>query len=74
MFDFPFKTYPKLSMGFGPGIASDHISFSKTFVGIKDNTSTIHFTNQADTNHFKKTKLPLFTWRPRLNFAILLTR
>lgn len=57
MFDFPFKTNPKLSMAFGPGIASDHILFSKTQVGIKDNTPTIHFTNQSDTNHFKKTKL-----------------
>ena len=57
MFDFPFKTNPKLSMAFGPGIASDHILFSKTFVGIKDNTPSIRFTNQADTNHFKKTKL-----------------
>jgi hypothetical protein len=57
MFDFPFKTNPKLSMAFGPGIASDHILFSKTYVGIKDNTSSIRFTNQADTNHFKKTKL-----------------
>lgn len=57
MFDFPFKTNPKLSMAFGPGIASDHILFSKTHVGIKDNTPAIYFTNQSDTNHFKKTKL-----------------
>jgi hypothetical protein len=57
MFDFPFKTNPKLSMAFGPGIATDHMLFAKTYVGIKDNTSSIHFTNQADTNHFKKTKL-----------------
>jgi hypothetical protein len=34
MFDFPFKTNPKLSMAFGPGISSDHIIFSKTYVGI----------------------------------------
>lgn len=57
MFDFPFKTNPKLSMAFGPGIASDHILFTKTLVGIKDNTPTFRFTNQSDTNHFKKTKL-----------------
>jgi hypothetical protein len=57
MFDFPFKTNPHLSMAFGPGIATDHILFNKTFVGIKDPTSTLHFTNQSDTNHFKKTKL-----------------
>ncbi|MEO7984394.1 MAG: outer membrane beta-barrel protein [Bacteroidota bacterium] len=57
MFDFPFKTNPKLSMAFGPGISSDHILFSKTHVGIKDNTPTIAFNNISDTNHFKKTKL-----------------
>ena len=57
MYDFPFKTNPKLSMAFGPGIGSDHITFSKTYVGIKDATPTLYFTNQQDTNHFKKTKL-----------------
>ena len=57
MFDYPFKTNPKLSMAFGPGIATDHILFSKTYVGIKDNTPSIHFTNESDTTHFKKTKL-----------------
>jgi hypothetical protein len=57
MFDFPFKTNPKLSMAFGPGIASDHIIFSKTHVGIRDNTPTLYFTNKSDTDHFRKTKL-----------------
>ena len=57
MFDFPFKTNPKLSMAFGPGISSDHILFDKTYVGIKDPTQTLRFTDQSDTNHFKKTKL-----------------
>lgn len=57
MFDFPFKTNPQLSMAFGPGISSDHIKFKKTYVGIKENTSTLQFRNQADTNHFKKNKL-----------------
>lgn len=57
MFDFPFKNNPKLSMAFGPGIASDHITFSNTHVGIKDLTPSIYFTNNSDTNHFKKTKL-----------------
>lgn len=57
MFDFPFKTNPKLSMAFGPGIASDHIKFDKTFVGIKENTTTLQFRDQSDTNHFAKTKL-----------------
>lgn len=57
MFDFPFKTNPKLSMAFGPGIASDHINFKKYYVGIKDQTDVFQFINQGDTNHFKKTKL-----------------
>lgn len=57
MFDFPFKTNPKLSMAFGPGIASDHIIFSKTKVGIKETSTLLGFTNVSDTNHFKKTKL-----------------
>ena len=57
MFDFPFKNNPNLSMAFGPGIASDHILFSETKVGIKDNVSELYFTDQSDTNHFKKTKL-----------------
>jgi len=57
MFDFPFKTNPKLSMAFGPGISSDHIQFKKTYVGIKDITEKLQFTDQSDTNHFKKTKL-----------------
>lgn len=57
MFDFPFKTNPKLSMAFGPGIASDHIIFSKTKVGIKETSTLLGFDNVSDTNHFKKTKL-----------------
>lgn len=57
MLDYPFKSNPKLSMAFGPGIATDHILFSNTYVGIKDNTASIYFTDQSDTNHFKKTKL-----------------
>lgn len=57
MFDFPFKTNPKLSMAFGPGIGSDHIIFKKTFVGIKELSPTFQFRDQSDTFHFKKTKL-----------------
>lgn len=57
MVDYPFKTNPKLSIGVGIGVGSDHITFSKTYVGIKDLTSTIRFTDQSDTTHFKKTKL-----------------
>jgi Outer membrane protein beta-barrel domain len=57
MFDYPFKTNPKLSIALGAGIGSDHITFTKTLVGIKDITTIFHFTDQSDTNHFKKTTL-----------------
>jgi hypothetical protein len=57
LFDFPFKTNPKLSMAAGIGIASDHILFSQTHVGIKDLVPSLYFTNVSDTNHYKKTKL-----------------
>lgn len=57
MMDYPFKSNPHLSMAFGPGIASDHILFSKTKVGIKESKPAMYFTNVADTNNFKKTKL-----------------
>lgn len=57
MFDFPFKSNPKLSIGIGAGVASDKIKFEKTFVGIKENSPTLQFRNQADTNHFKKNRL-----------------
>jgi hypothetical protein len=57
MFDFPFKTNPKLSMAFGPGISSDNIIFKETFVGIKESSALFQFNDRSDTNHFKKTKL-----------------
>ena len=57
MFDFPFKTNPKLSIGLGAGVSTDQIKFSKTYIGIKETTSTLRFINQSDTTHFKRTKL-----------------
>lgn len=57
MLDFPFKTDPHWSVAIGPGIATDNIFFSKTYVGLKDATTTVRFQNLADTSHFKKYKL-----------------
>lgn len=57
MMDYPFKTNPKISIGVGAGIGSDHILFSKTDIGINKNNSQILFTNVSDTNNYKKTKL-----------------
>ncbi len=57
LFDFPFKTSPKLSAGIGVGVGSDRMKFEKTYVGIKDNTSTLYFNNQSSGNHYAKNKL-----------------
>ncbi|MBL7743475.1 MAG: outer membrane beta-barrel protein [Chitinophagaceae bacterium] len=57
MFDFPFKTNPKLSMAFGPGISTDNIIFKEHFVGIRENSSVFQISDRSDTNHFRKTKL-----------------
>jgi len=68
MFDFPFKTNPKLSIAIGPGIGSDHILFDETYVAIKDISTTLRFENQSDTNHFKKTKLNTTYFEAPLEF------
>ena len=57
MMDFPFKTNPHWSVALGPGISSENMFFDKTYVGIKDNTATLQFTDISDTTHFKKYKL-----------------
>jgi hypothetical protein len=57
MMDYPFKTNPHLSTAIGLGIATDNMFFKKTYVGIKDQTSTLRFQDVSDTSHFKKYKL-----------------
>jgi len=57
LFDFPFKSNPKISVGIGAGVGTDNIFFDKTYVGIKDITPTLQFHDQSDTTHFKKNKL-----------------
>lgn len=57
LFDFPFKTNPHFSVAIGPGIGSNHVYFDKTYVGIKDQTTVLNFTDRSDTTHYKKTKL-----------------
>jgi len=57
MMDFPFKNNPKLSVGIGAGLGSDHLMFSKINIGLKEGGDELPFTNVRDTNHFKKTKL-----------------
>ena len=57
LFDFPFKSNPKISVAIGAGVGTDNIFFDKTYVGIKDITPTLQFHDQSDTTHFKKNKL-----------------
>ncbi len=57
MFDFPFKTDPRFSVGIGAGVGTGNIYFDKMNVEVAGSTSTLRFRNLADTNHFKKYKL-----------------
>lgn len=57
MFDFPFKTNPKLSTALGAGVATDNIFFDKMSVDITGTAEDLRFRNLADTNSFKKYKL-----------------
>jgi hypothetical protein len=57
LFDFPFKTDPKWSVGIGAGVATDNIYFDKMTVGIKENAPTLSFNDVSDTSNFKKYKL-----------------
>lgn len=57
LFDFPFKSNPKISAAIGAGVGTDNIFFDKTYVGIKDITPAVQFHDQSDTIHFKKNKL-----------------
>ena len=61
MLDLPFKSDPRFSAAIGVGVGTDNIFFSKTYVGIKDVTTTLRFEDQSDTNHFKKNKLATAT-------------
>ena len=57
LFDFPFKSNPKISVAIGAGVGTDNLYFDKTYVGIKDITPTLEFHDLSDTTHFKKNKL-----------------
>lgn len=57
LFDFPFKTNPKMSAAIGVGFATDHMFFDQMYVGIKDPTQSVVFKDVSDTTHFKKYKL-----------------
>lgn len=57
MIDMPFKTDPRFSVAFGPGIANDNIFFDKTNITTTNHLKPLAFQNLADTNHFDKYKL-----------------
>lgn len=58
MFDFPFKSDPRLSIGAGLGIGTDNVFFhqQQVLVAAQGNT-TLAFPDNENSNHFKKYKL-----------------
>jgi hypothetical protein len=57
MFDFPFKTDPRFSVGAGLGIGSSNIFFDKQYVRIAANNPTLAFSDESNSDHWKKFKL-----------------
>jgi len=57
MIDMPFKTDPRFSVAFGPGVGIDNMFFRKTNITITNHSKPLEFQNLSDTNHFEKYKL-----------------
>lgn len=57
MLDLPFKTDPRFSIAFGPGIGVDNMFFEETNITHTNHLKPLEFQNLADTNHFDKYKL-----------------
>lgn len=58
MFDLPFKTDPRFSVGIGAGIGSDNMYLDKMEIDITGRrANSLGFRDMSDTNHFKKYKL-----------------
>ncbi|HET9055552.1 MAG TPA: outer membrane beta-barrel protein [Chitinophagaceae bacterium] len=55
LFDFPFKTNPKFSVGLGVGIGSDNLFFKNTAIDLKNRTQILF--NKDSVNSYKKYKL-----------------
>lgn len=55
LFDFPFKSNPKLSVGIGPGIGTDNIFFDKTTINLADKNGVSFKTDSV--TQYKKNKL-----------------
>ena len=59
MFDKPFKSNPKFSVGIGVGVSTSNIAFKNVNIDVKSTTSTLPFTPSDSSNHFKRYKLAL---------------
>ncbi|MDP4283286.1 MAG: outer membrane beta-barrel protein [Bacteroidota bacterium] len=59
MLDKPFKSSPKYSIGFGLGISTSSITFSKMNIDLKSTSATLPFSGVDGSNHFKKYKLAI---------------
>jgi len=57
MFDFPFKSDPRFSIGAGIGIGSSNIFFDKQEVLVAALNPTLAFPDKTASDHFKKYKL-----------------
>jgi hypothetical protein len=57
MFDFPFKTSPRFSVGLGLGLATDNMYFNKMTVDIAGRTTNQLTFKSVDSSYFKKYKL-----------------
>ncbi len=55
MFDFPFKTNPKISVAIGPGVGTDNIYFDKMDINLKNRVKAEF--NRDTINQYKKYKL-----------------
>lgn len=55
LFDFPFKTNPRYSIGIGPGIGTDNIFFSNTTIDLNDRTGAKFLIDSI--TKYKKNKL-----------------
>src|SRR5688572_29739986 len=58
MFDFPFKTSPRFSVGVGAGLGTDNFYLDKTTVDIAGlSGNTLSFRSDTTANYFKKYKI-----------------
>jgi hypothetical protein len=57
MLDKPFKTNPKMSIGYGVGLGSSNIFFNNVNVDIKSTSARLPFTIADSINHHSKFKL-----------------